>query len=483
MSIATDTDLRARLAGVADIGPAGLTVHDEAALRGPLMDDLVFEAVFNEDAGLRDAARWVIWSASQALGCGSASIHDLYRARGRGEVPATALHRAGDQRPCRRLPDRAPGLRRGPRARRGHRDLRDRQERDGLHRPATGRVHRRHPGRRPAQRLAHAGLPPGRSLPVQRHEVGIGPIGRARRAARPDARGGRGRLPERRHRLLDAGGPLAADGRRAAARQRREHRRADAPDPLAPARRRDDQRRRRDRRGREVELDRGGAARLPRRLPGPMRLDRADQQGQRPDRDEPRRGRPARRQRGRGEHRLRHAPTADARWRARSTAWPAASSTAPRPCPSRRSTSSRPTARPRSTSRPGSRTSSTTAAACPTSCAPRCWSGASRTAPTSASPARPRSSSSTRRARRRSARSSASCGRCPRRAPRRSATTCARSSACSSTSSGSPGRARSSSATSGRSPSRDPCRRRWAAAAHAAVTAGASVFEDDGSGE
>ena len=50
MSIATDTDLRARLAGVADIGPSGLTVRDEAALRGPLMDDLVFEAVFNDDA-------------------------------------------------------------------------------------------------------------------------------------------------------------------------------------------------------------------------------------------------------------------------------------------------------------------------------------------------------------------------------------------------------------------------------------------------
>ena len=55
------------------------------------MDDLVFEAVFNEDAALRDAARWVIWSASQALGCGSASIHELYRARGRGEVPAAAF--------------------------------------------------------------------------------------------------------------------------------------------------------------------------------------------------------------------------------------------------------------------------------------------------------------------------------------------------------------------------------------------------------
>jgi hypothetical protein len=82
VSIATDTDLRARLVGVADIAPAGLTVHDEAALRGALMDDLVFEAVFNDDDGLREAARWVIWSVSQALGCGSASIHELYRARG-----------------------------------------------------------------------------------------------------------------------------------------------------------------------------------------------------------------------------------------------------------------------------------------------------------------------------------------------------------------------------------------------------------------
>jgi fructose/tagatose bisphosphate aldolase len=89
MSIATDTDLRARLAGVAEIGPSGLDVRDEAALRGELMDDLVFEAVFNADAAMRDAARWVIWSASQALGCGSASIHELYRARGRGAFPAT----------------------------------------------------------------------------------------------------------------------------------------------------------------------------------------------------------------------------------------------------------------------------------------------------------------------------------------------------------------------------------------------------------
>jgi fructose/tagatose bisphosphate aldolase len=89
MTIATDTALRTRLEGVATITGSGLDVHDEAALRGELMDELVFEAVFNTDAGLRDAARWIIWSASQALGCGSASIHELYRARGRGDIPAT----------------------------------------------------------------------------------------------------------------------------------------------------------------------------------------------------------------------------------------------------------------------------------------------------------------------------------------------------------------------------------------------------------
>ena len=91
MGIATDTDLRARLTGVATITGSGLEVHDQARLRGELMDELVFEAVFNADVALRDAARWIIWSASQALGCGSASIHELYRARGRGDVPATGF--------------------------------------------------------------------------------------------------------------------------------------------------------------------------------------------------------------------------------------------------------------------------------------------------------------------------------------------------------------------------------------------------------
>jgi fructose/tagatose bisphosphate aldolase len=87
MTIATASDLRARLDGVATVTADGLAVHDEGRLRAT-MDELAEAAVFGDDA-VREAARWVIWSASQTIGCASASIHDLYRARGRGEFDPT----------------------------------------------------------------------------------------------------------------------------------------------------------------------------------------------------------------------------------------------------------------------------------------------------------------------------------------------------------------------------------------------------------
>ena len=90
MTIETVSDLRARLEGIATITDAGLQVDDEGRFRTELTDGLVFAAVFGGD-DLREAARWVIWSASQALGCGSASIHELYMARGRGEFDATSF--------------------------------------------------------------------------------------------------------------------------------------------------------------------------------------------------------------------------------------------------------------------------------------------------------------------------------------------------------------------------------------------------------
>ncbi len=89
MTDATSQSLIDACAGIAQISGDRLRILDEQRFRSQLVDQLVVEAVFNGDADMRDAARWLIWSGSQALGCGSASIHDLYLARGRGEFGAT----------------------------------------------------------------------------------------------------------------------------------------------------------------------------------------------------------------------------------------------------------------------------------------------------------------------------------------------------------------------------------------------------------
>lgn len=91
MTGASLDELRAGLAPAATIGSDGLSIIDPAAFRGPLTDQLVRDAVFHADPAFRDGQRWVIWAASQALSCGSASIHDLYAARGRGEIASTAF--------------------------------------------------------------------------------------------------------------------------------------------------------------------------------------------------------------------------------------------------------------------------------------------------------------------------------------------------------------------------------------------------------
>ena len=74
------------LHGAVTVQDGHVTVVDEAALATEQMDQLVREAVFGEDAQQREMARWVIWETGQAVGVRAASIHDLYLARGRGEV-------------------------------------------------------------------------------------------------------------------------------------------------------------------------------------------------------------------------------------------------------------------------------------------------------------------------------------------------------------------------------------------------------------
>ena len=64
-----------------------LKQFDDPKLRqSAAMDDLVRQAVFGT-ADEKDHARWLIWEIGQRAGVRPASIHELYLARGRGEVP------------------------------------------------------------------------------------------------------------------------------------------------------------------------------------------------------------------------------------------------------------------------------------------------------------------------------------------------------------------------------------------------------------
>ncbi|OGO58736.1 MAG: hypothetical protein A2V85_15115 [Chloroflexi bacterium RBG_16_72_14] len=79
-------DLLDHLAGSAHIGQDRLVVDDAARFRSEAAADLAWTAAFTTDDPTAEAARWIVWEASQALGARSASIHELYLARARGEV-------------------------------------------------------------------------------------------------------------------------------------------------------------------------------------------------------------------------------------------------------------------------------------------------------------------------------------------------------------------------------------------------------------
>jgi len=70
--------------GILENKESRITVKDEKRLPERL-DSLIRDAVFG-DIETQAAARWLIWETAQALGIRPASIHDLYLARGRGEI-------------------------------------------------------------------------------------------------------------------------------------------------------------------------------------------------------------------------------------------------------------------------------------------------------------------------------------------------------------------------------------------------------------
>lgn len=73
------------LGGAVAIENGKVIIRDEQALAGPVTDALVREAVFGEPTS-REQARWLLWEIGQAVGVRPASIHDLYMARGRGDI-------------------------------------------------------------------------------------------------------------------------------------------------------------------------------------------------------------------------------------------------------------------------------------------------------------------------------------------------------------------------------------------------------------
>lgn len=77
--------LFAHLDGAVTIEGEEVAVVDETLLQEKI-DDLVYSAVFGDDM-VRTTARWVIWELGQQLGVYPASIHELYIAIGRGDVP------------------------------------------------------------------------------------------------------------------------------------------------------------------------------------------------------------------------------------------------------------------------------------------------------------------------------------------------------------------------------------------------------------
>jgi fructose/tagatose bisphosphate aldolase len=74
------------LHGALGVTDGRVHIDDEAAVRTSGIRDLAWTATFSADAATVEAARWLVWEASLLLDAPSASIHELYMARGRGEV-------------------------------------------------------------------------------------------------------------------------------------------------------------------------------------------------------------------------------------------------------------------------------------------------------------------------------------------------------------------------------------------------------------
>ena len=86
MEVKDVVSLHGSLRGCVEKAGKGVNITDEAALRRKGIDTLVYNAVHNSDAAVRDEARGLIKAVAASLGAYSASIQNLYEAMGRAEV-------------------------------------------------------------------------------------------------------------------------------------------------------------------------------------------------------------------------------------------------------------------------------------------------------------------------------------------------------------------------------------------------------------
>ena len=388
-------ELLGLLQGLVRVEGDQLVVLDEAGLRSSGVRDLAWTAAFSADQATIDAARWIVWEASQALGVRSASIHDLYMARAAGEVhgftvPAINI-RAQTFDMARVIFETA------------------RRDEVSAVICELARSEQTYTYQRPAEyatSVLAGAMAAGWRGPVfiQGDHYQFNAV---KYAADPEAM-----TAEIRKACVDAIAAgyrnididsstlvdlVQADDRRSAARELPPGSGAHGPHPGAAAGERDHQRRRRDRRSRQEELHRRGAGRLPRGVIA----ESLDRSAARPSSACPRSAsRPA------PPTAVSRCPTAASRrssWTSRScessarrraaTTSRAASSTVRAPSPTSCSTASRRSRRRRSTSRRASRTRSSTIPRSRRTCGGRSSSGARRRRPTSARPTRPRSSS------------------------------------------------------------------------------------------
>lgn len=84
MLYSTKEDLLSDLKGIIDIQKNGtIKITDQDTLRNKKIDILVYNAVFNKEAAIKNISRWLIRSTSNNLGIISSSIQSLYEAIGK----------------------------------------------------------------------------------------------------------------------------------------------------------------------------------------------------------------------------------------------------------------------------------------------------------------------------------------------------------------------------------------------------------------